>query len=112
CLYSAWKYLCTHDEECFGSFLEKIADMDCSNILIVGDFNCRLFPIDRNLPHHTQSRTKSVILNTIDTFDLLDNWRHPSTKNYTFYSHPHLSSTRINNILSLENKSKHLRAIK
>lgn len=41
----------------------------------------------------------------IDEFDL-DSWRHmnPKTKNYTFYSHPHLSSSRIDYILL----SKHL----
>lgn len=95
-----------YDEEFFASLLSKIADMDCPNMLIGGDFNCSLFPIDRNPAHNNQSKTASVILDMIDTFDLLDSWRYmnPDTKSYTFYSHPHLSSSRIDYIFL----SKHL----
>lgn len=43
----------------------------------------------------------------IEALDLLDSWRYvnPSIKNYTFYCHPHLSSSCIDYIFFL---SKHL----
>uniref|UniRef100_A0A3Q2NYD6 exodeoxyribonuclease III n=1 Tax=Fundulus heteroclitus TaxID=8078 RepID=A0A3Q2NYD6_FUNHE len=73
-----------NDEDFFAVLLSQIAEMDCSNILIGGDFNCSLCPhMDR------------AVKNILEELDLIDIWRHfnPSIKSFTFHSLPHSTMT-------------------
>uniref|UniRef100_A0A8C5DIG8 Reverse transcriptase domain-containing protein n=1 Tax=Gouania willdenowi TaxID=441366 RepID=A0A8C5DIG8_GOUWI len=89
------------DEAFYASLLRHLADMDCPNIIIGGDFNCALSPkMDRLPPHANASKNAKAVLNINREFDLVDIWRHynPLSKQYTFHSQPHLSASRIDYI--------------
>uniref|UniRef100_A0A3P9NEE8 Endonuclease/exonuclease/phosphatase domain-containing protein n=1 Tax=Poecilia reticulata TaxID=8081 RepID=A0A3P9NEE8_POERE len=69
----------------FAALLNQIAEMDCPNILIGGDFNCSLCPLmDRCPPQNTQSKNSRAVKNILEELDLTDIWRHlkPLTKNF------------------------------
>lgn len=72
-------------------------------IIVGGDFNLPLDPlIDRQSKCRYQPTRSHEVLNTIcSQFNLKDSWRlqHPDTRDYTFYSAPHNSYSRIDNIL-------------
>ena len=89
------------DENFYASLLCQIADMDCPNMIIGGDFNCALCPMTDRLPPQTNiSKNARSVLNINKEFDLLDIWRHcnPLSKQYTFHSQPHSSASRIDYI--------------
>uniref|UniRef100_A0A8C5N7I9 Reverse transcriptase domain-containing protein n=1 Tax=Gouania willdenowi TaxID=441366 RepID=A0A8C5N7I9_GOUWI len=89
------------DEAFYASLLRHLADMDCPNIIIGGDFNCALSPMMDRLPLHANaSKNAQAVLNINREFDLVDIWRHynPLSKQYTFHSQPHLSASRIDYI--------------
>jgi exonuclease III len=71
-----------------------------SNTVVVGDFNTPLPPIDRS---SKQKKTIKILeLNhTIDQMDLPDIYRilHPTSAQYTFFSAPHGTFTKIDHIL-------------
>ena len=58
-----------------------------SNIIIVGDFNTLLTPMDRSTKQ-TISKETETLNDTMDQLDLTDIYRtfHPKTKNFTFFS--------------------------
>uniref|UniRef100_A0A3Q3FF70 exodeoxyribonuclease III n=1 Tax=Labrus bergylta TaxID=56723 RepID=A0A3Q3FF70_9LABR len=85
----------------FALLFSQLAEMDCPNMIIGGDFNCSLSPsLDRLPPQNSQSSNARAVLNIIKEFDLLDVWRHfnPLSKGYTFQSLPHSSASRIDYI--------------
>uniref|UniRef100_A0A3B5QWP6 exodeoxyribonuclease III n=1 Tax=Xiphophorus maculatus TaxID=8083 RepID=A0A3B5QWP6_XIPMA len=87
-----------NDEDFFAVLLSQIAEMDCPNILIGGDFNCSLCPhMDRCPPQNTQSKISRAVKNILEELDLMDTWRHfnLSIKSFTFHSLPHSTLTRI-----------------
>ncbi len=68
-------------------------------MIIGGDFNCVLDPsLDLNPPKYTTaSRQAAKLIKFCEDFGLLDAWRiiNPKVKDFTFYSHPHRMSSRI-----------------
>lgn len=89
------------DKAFCASLLSHLADMDCPNIIIGGDFNCALCPMmDRLLPQTNISKNAQAVLNINKEFDLVDIWRHYNllSKQYTFHSQPHLSASCIDYI--------------
>lgn len=72
-------------------------------IIVEGDFNLPLDPtIDRQSKCRYQPTRSHEVLNKIcSKFNLKDPWRlqHPDTRDYTFYSAPHNSYSRIDYIL-------------
>lgn len=47
-----------YDEDFFAFLLSTITEMDCTNMIIGGDFNCYLSPsLDRDPPHKDQSKS-------------------------------------------------------
>uniref|UniRef100_A0A3B5MBT9 exodeoxyribonuclease III n=1 Tax=Xiphophorus couchianus TaxID=32473 RepID=A0A3B5MBT9_9TELE len=99
-----------NDEDFFAVLLSQIAEMDCPNILIGGDFNCSLCPhMDRCPPQNTQSKNSRAVKNILEELDLMDIWRHfnPSIKSFTFHSLPHSTLTRID-YLFISNHLVHL----
>uniref|UniRef100_A0A8C5QNH5 Reverse transcriptase domain-containing protein n=1 Tax=Leptobrachium leishanense TaxID=445787 RepID=A0A8C5QNH5_9ANUR len=86
------------------------ADLDrhaLGEILMCGDFNAVPCPaVDRSRPSANQTPTmgtrQDVLFGSfLNQRALIDVWRvsHPSTKDFTFYSNPHGSYSRIDNIL-------------
>jgi hypothetical protein len=71
-----------------------------SNIVVVGDLNTLLSPIDRSFK---QKINKEILeLNhTIDQMDLADVYRifHPTSSQYTFFSAAHGTISKISHIL-------------
>ena len=67
-----------------------------NNIIIVGDFNTPLTPMDRSTKQRTQT-----LNDTIDQLDLFDIYRtfHPKTMNFTFFSSAHGTFSRIDHTL-------------
>ena len=71
-----------------------------SNIIIVGDFNTPLTPMDRSTKQKINKETQTLN-DTIDQLDLLDIYRtfHPQTMNFPFSSSAHGTFSRIDHIL-------------
>ena len=76
-----------------------------SNIIIVGDFNIPLTPMDRSSKQKVNKETQ-VLNDTLDEMDLIDIFRtfHPNAEEYTFFSSAHGTFSRIDHIL--DHKSK------
>lgn len=92
-----------YDEEFFAFLLSKTAEMDCTNMIIGGDFNCYLSPsLDKEPPH--QSKSGRALQNCLEILNLLDGWKYinQNNKSYTFYSPPYLSFSRIDYIFISE----------
>ena len=69
-------------------------------IVIVGDFNTSLTPMDRSFRQKINKETQALN-DTIDQIDLTDIYRtfHPKTSDYTFFSSAHRTFSRIHHIL-------------
>ena len=70
-----------------------------SNIIIVGDFNTLLTPMDRSTKQKISKETQTLN-DTMDQLDLIDIYRtfHPKTS-FTFFSSAHGTFSRIDHIL-------------
>ena len=71
-----------------------------SNIIIVGDFNTPLSPMDRSSKMKINKETQGLN-NTLNKRDLIDIYRtfHPKPKEYIFFSSAHGTFSRIDHIL-------------
>ena len=74
---------------------------EINNIIIVGDFNTPLIPMDRSTKLKINKETQKLN-DTIDWLDLIDIYRtfHPKTMNFTFFSSAHRTFSRIDHILA------------
>ena len=72
-----------------------------SNILIVGDFNTPLTPMDRSTKEKISKETQTLN-DAINQLDLIDIYRtfHPKAMNFIFFSSAHETFFRIDYILS------------
>ena len=70
-----------------------------SNTVIVGDLNTPLSPMDRSSKMKINKETQAL-KDTLDKMDLMDMYRtfHPKTREYTFFSSAHGTSSRIDHI--------------
>ena len=84
--------------------LTSIKDEIDSNIIIVGEFNTSLTPMDRLSRQKINKETKPLN-DTINQIDLMDIYRsfHPKTADYTFFSRAHGTFSRIDH--NLDHKS-------
>ena len=71
-----------------------------SNIIIVGDFNTPLIPMDRSTKQKISKETQTLN-DTMDQLDLIDIYRtfHLKTMNFTYFSSAHRTFSRIDHIL-------------
>ena len=71
------------------------------NMIIVGDFNTPLSPMDRSTKMKINKETQALN-DTLDKMDLIDIYRkfHPKTAEYTFFSSAHGIFSRKDHILS------------
>jgi exonuclease III len=68
-----------------------------TNIVIVGDLNTPLSPIDRSSRQKISQET-SELLYILDQTDMVDSYRvfHPTTRQYTFFSAAHGTFPKTN----------------
>ena len=71
-----------------------------SNIVILGDFDTPLTPMNRSSKQKINKETQ-VLNNTLDEMDLTDIVRtfYPNAEEYTFFSSAHGTFSRIDHIL-------------
>ena len=71
-----------------------------SNIIIMGDFNIPLTPMDRSTKQKISKETQTLI-DTMDQLDLIDIYRafHPKAINFTFFSSAHGTLSMTDHIL-------------
>jgi exonuclease III len=72
------------------------------NIVVVGDLNPPLSPIDRSSKQKINKEISKELNHTIDQMDLADVYRifHPTSAQYTFISAAHRTISKINCILA------------
>ena len=72
-----------------------------SSIIMVGDFNTSLTPMDR-LSKQKINKGTQVLNDTLDEMDLTDIFRtfHPNAEKYNFFSSAHGTFSMIDHILS------------
>ena len=65
------------------------------------DFNTPLSPLDKSVRQKINRETRELI-DVMTQMDLIDIYRtfHPNTKEYTLYSTPHGTFSKIDHILS------------
>lgn len=75
------------DPNFFLDMFTQIDKFDAFNLVIAGDFNAVLGPLDYqgSQPHHSNKKSKEIISILMDEFNLIDVWRHfnPNLKQYT-----------------------------
>ena len=71
-----------------------------NSMIIVGDFNTPLTPMDRSTKQKINKETQTLN-DTIDQLYLIDIYRtfHPKTMNFTFFSSAHGTFSRIDLVL-------------
>ena len=75
-------------------------EINNNTIIIVGDFNTPLTPMDRSTKQKIYKETHTLN-DTIDQLDLIDIYRtfHPKTMNFSFFSSTQRTFSRIDHIL-------------
>lgn len=99
CIYAPTAY----EPQFFPKLLADISSLSCDLILLGGDFNCVLDPsIDQSPPRGTKLRKSLRLSEFCKDLELFDVWRsvHRSGKDYTFFSQPHKTFSRIDLFLS------------
>ena len=84
-----------------------------SNIIIEGDFNTPLTPMDRSSKQKINKETQALN-DTIDEIELIDIYRtfYPKVAEYTFFSRAHGTFSRIDHILGHKSSLRNLRKLK
>ena len=84
-----------------------------SNMIIVGDFNTPLTPMDRSTKQKISKETQ-ILNDKMDQLDLIDIYRtfHSKTVSFTFFSSAHGTSSRIDHILGHKSSLRKLKKLK
>uniref|UniRef100_A0A3Q3BYN0 exodeoxyribonuclease III n=1 Tax=Haplochromis burtoni TaxID=8153 RepID=A0A3Q3BYN0_HAPBU len=95
----------TFDRSFYSNFLAKTSPVCPNHVIIGGDFNCGLNPETDYNPPKSQPSSKMAKATTdlCSDLGLFDAWRvcNPHVKDFTFFSRPHFSFSRIDYILFL-----------
>ena len=86
------------DSNFFHNFFSKLPDMSSHFLILGGDLNCWLSPLDRSsrVPT-TLSKSSKTIHTFLEEFSVVDSWRffNPTGREYSFFSPVHHTYTRI-----------------
>uniref|UniRef100_A0A3P9CZZ3 exodeoxyribonuclease III n=1 Tax=Maylandia zebra TaxID=106582 RepID=A0A3P9CZZ3_9CICH len=89
----------TFDRSFYSNFLAKASPVCPNHVIIGGDFNCGLNPETDYNPPKSQPSSKMAKATTdlCSDLGLFDAWRvcNPHVKDFTFFSRPHFSFSRI-----------------
>uniref|UniRef100_A0A672FWV9 Reverse transcriptase domain-containing protein n=1 Tax=Salarias fasciatus TaxID=181472 RepID=A0A672FWV9_SALFA len=100
CVYAPNVY----QKEFYSDLLGKITNLSLPFSILGGDFNCTLNPEVNQFPSAktTQSKMRETTIQLCADLQLLDTWRtiNPTEKDYTFFSNPHCSHSRIDYFFS------------
>ena len=83
------------------SFITKIFNLlikEATGVIICGgDWNVQLQKIDSTNQHKKKNQYSGIMRKMLKESGMIDIWRelHPTEKEFTFYSHPHLEHSRI-----------------
>uniref|UniRef100_A0A3Q4HJU4 exodeoxyribonuclease III n=1 Tax=Neolamprologus brichardi TaxID=32507 RepID=A0A3Q4HJU4_NEOBR len=92
----------TFDRLFYSNLLAKTSSVCPNHVIIGGDFNCGLSP-ETDYPPKSQppSKMAKATMDFCSDLGLFDTWRlcNPHVKDFTFFSHPHFSLSRIDYIL-------------
>lgn len=91
-------YAPNYDDESFIQDIFLKVSGGRQNILVGGDFNFCLDPVmDKSTSTVSKTKAAKTTLAFMEDLNLTDVWRHahPQTRDYSFYSCPHNSHTRI-----------------
>lgn len=94
------------DEFFFKSFFSLLQDMQSQRLILAGDLNCWLTPLDRSsMNSKPQSKSAKLIKAFLKEFHVSDAWRflNPTGRAYSFFSNMHHTFTRIDYFL-LDNR--------
>jgi exonuclease III len=92
------------DPDFFIDLFSKLDNMDSSRLVIAGDLNIALGPLDYqgSLSSHSNTNSRNVFNALMDEFNLIDVWRseHPNSKTYTRHQKNPVALTRLDYIFS------------
>ena len=83
-----------------------------SNIVVVGDLNPPLTPMDRSTKQKISKETQTLSY-TINQLDLIDIYRkfHTKTMNFTFFSSAYRTFARIDHVLEHKSSLRKFKAV-
>ena len=100
-------YAPNNDPEFFLDVFAKVDQLDCSSLIVGGDFNAVLGPLDYQgtRHHHSNINVSKTISLLMEEFDLCDIWRnfHPNLRQYTRHQRIPKVLSRLDFILVSEN---------
>lgn len=86
----------------FKDLFARIPDLDRHKLILAGDFNCTLHPLDRSKASSGPlSKSARCVNEFLQTYGLVDAWKYknPTSRQYSFFSAAHQIYSRIDFIL-------------
>ena len=92
----------TYDRDFYSTLLADVSSLSSSYTILAGDWNCVADPeADHKPPSRAKlSKMSRAMREVCSDLDLFDTWRvlHPKERDFTFFSNPHKSFSRIDYI--------------
>ena len=95
------------DPDFFLDLFAVLDNMDLSRLIVAGDCNFALGPLDYSgsLPHHSNVNSRNIFEAIMDEFNLVDIWRseHPNIRKYTRHQKHPVVLSRLDYIFASNN---------